>query len=540
MVEPASRRLLLACVQPDSEAQNELIATLLRQTIDWQDLFKGASFHGVAPLVAAKLRHSPAMPASARQQLERMDRVNSFRALSAAATARRALDILAGSGVQAIPWKGVALSFEAFGSITKRSSSDIDLLVRPAQLKAARSALLTAEFSLPAKARSHSEYRLSLIDQISGEVKILGPAGSPFLELHTRFLPTPEDDPRILDGMWSRASSVPAWDGKPTLLLALSDLLLTLCTHGTKHGWERLKWVCDIAALLTKKAADINWSDLLASADAYQFRGELLLGLGLAHHYLGTALPPEIAAEIDQAPALTRLIQRQESAYVSDAVPTSPIVHAFRVSFTCMPWRIKCTVAARELFMRTSRDIAEFPGPDALLPFAALLRPFRLAHKNARRGIAKLAGWRPFRLYSKWRDFNPEDRSFLLRAVFTLMLVRIGLSTCGFKRMLALSRNFPAHDSVVWGNQSPTADQCSRLVPLAARLVPGASCLAQAIAGRWLLRASGPGLEIQLGVAKVAGQFAAHAVLVQHGNILLGASQNAPFQQIFSSSAHAR
>ncbi len=99
-----------------------------------------------------------------------------------------------------------------------------------------------------------------------------------------------------------------------------------------------------------------------------------------------------------------------------------------------------------------------------------------------------------------------------------LMCARLGLSILGYKR---ISRHLPAPGR----RAAPPAfkRRVRRRITLAARFVPGASCLPQALAGRILLAWRGYSSEIHLGVkAEPSGQIAAHAWLTSGEEIVLG------------------
>ena len=66
-------------------------------------------------------------------------------------------------------------------------------------------------------------------------------------------------------------------------------------------------------------------------------------------------------------------------------------------------------------------------------------------------------------------------------------------------------------------------------VRAASRLIPGATCLTQALAGQYLLGRAGIEFTVRIGVnANGEKGFAAHAWLVSGGTILLGATTKDP------------
>ncbi|MGC4024064.1 MAG: lasso peptide biosynthesis B2 protein [Mesorhizobium sp.] len=99
-----------------------------------------------------------------------------------------------------------------------------------------------------------------------------------------------------------------------------------------------------------------------------------------------------------------------------------------------------------------------------------------------------------------------------------ICVVRVGLSTIGYRRLDNLLGRFGRAKirpvdlrKVAWGVSS------------AARLVPHASCLTQAVAGRFLLSLKGQPSIIRIGVDNNSSQsLKAHAWLISGTSIVLG------------------
>lgn len=117
-----------------------------------------------------------------------------------------------------------------------------------------------------------------------------------------------------------------------------------------------------------------------------------------------------------------------------------------------------------------------------------------------------------------------SDRRLLLSALATIARVRIGLRLQSIERLKAWSQQAKAGEI--------PADRLSWAVQVAARRLPGTSCLASALALQRLLSQQGLVSELHIGVARQAGAFAAHAWLTHHGEILIGAEQHEDFTQL--------
>jgi len=105
----------------------------------------------------------------------------------------------------------------------------------------------------------------------------------------------------------------------------------------------------------------------------------------------------------------------------------------------------------------------------------------------------------------------------LLSVVGLLVRVRLGLTFTSLKTVQGwLEREAAATASAT----SP--QRLARTVRTGARLVPGASCLTQALTYQALLHRSGVASTIKLGVRRQGSGLAAHAWVVIDGRVALG------------------
>ena len=105
------------------------------------------------------------------------------------------------------------------------------------------------------------------------------------------------------------------------------------------------------------------------------------------------------------------------------------------------------------------------------------------------------------------------------RSLGVVLIVRLGLSFLNYTHVKSWSpvrRSFPP---------APPDEQarCAWAIARAARFVPRASCLTQALAGQWLLAGKGFGSRVVIGVRRSSGQdIAAHAWLRVGDQVVLG------------------
>jgi hypothetical protein len=117
-----------------------------------------------------------------------------------------------------------------------------------------------------------------------------------------------------------------------------------------------------------------------------------------------------------------------------------------------------------------------------------------------------------------------SDRRLLLGALATIVRVRAGLRLQSIEPLKT------------WAQQPGTgnvpAGRLAWAARIAARRLPGTTCLASALALQRLLSQHGHLSELHIGVARQGPSFAAHAWLMHRGEIVIGAEQHEEFTQL--------
>lgn len=104
-------------------------------------------------------------------------------------------------------------------------------------------------------------------------------------------------------------------------------------------------------------------------------------------------------------------------------------------------------------------------------------------------------------------------------ATLTLAIVRVGLT---FFSYASLKRILPGPGHGREPSKEVT-DRCAWALTRGSRVVPGASCLTQALAGQWMLHRLGFTSQVLIGVRpEGGGSLAAHAWLVAGGRTVVG------------------
>jgi hypothetical protein len=158
------------------------------------------------------------------------------------------LDALRGAGVQALAYKGPALSQQLYDDAGVRHFTDIDLLVRPEDAAAAREAALAAGF---AEKYAFDAVPLSLLQDAEQEIGFTHPETGLQLDVHWRVGPRFAADSLLAEELFARSATVELLD-RPLRTLGPHDVVLTLTIHASVHGWLKLEDVAAVAAALRR------------------------------------------------------------------------------------------------------------------------------------------------------------------------------------------------------------------------------------------------------------------------------------------------
>ena len=371
---------LLECASASRDRQR--LAGLLR-SVDWSRLLVLADEHGVAGQLAACLRslEDNSVPPEMRQALVERQRAQIFFTLRLTAELFRILERFTFEGIGALVVKGPVLAVQAYGDPSMRAYGDLDLLVRQRDIRRATELMSAAGYA-PA-------VPLSAIDagKIPGQYLFSKPDSKLIVELHNdltlRYFPR-----RLpLEDFFARHIRV-RFDGHEAPALSVEDELVLICIHGAKHFWERLMWIADVAALVSRQTG-IDWQRVADSAQAVGAERMLHTGLRLAADLLRAKLPDKVQAKV-QADVMAARLAEQTRKWLPAAGYAPPGL--FERALFRMRMR-GGMLSAPAYLLRLSLSPTEedwMVGADAEVKrhgfLDAVRRPFRLARKYGRGG----------------------------------------------------------------------------------------------------------------------------------------------------------
>jgi hypothetical protein len=287
-------RLLLHCgradVSPERAAQ---VRALVAAGLDWDRVLALAARHGLRALLHRHLtRLAPAgVPDAASAALRDYTTKNSAFGLLFTGELLRLLASLDAGGIEAVPFKGPALAQSLYGHFALRQFSDLDILVRERDVWRA-SAILEAH-GFVADAAVPDSRRAAFIRQ--DYVRLFRrDGGRTIVELHWAVARQSFAVRFDGDGVWRRLTSM-VLQGRTVRMPADEDLLLMLCVHGSRHGWDKLEHLASVAELAWRNPS-LDWAAVWRRADAMHCRRMVAFGLLLAHALFGAPLRAEATA----------------------------------------------------------------------------------------------------------------------------------------------------------------------------------------------------------------------------------------------------
>ena len=280
-------QLLLCCTRlnpsdPDLAETQQMLAA----PICWESFPELARHHGVAALAFRALKEDTAVPEAVR------DRLCEFAKQTAVTNLRLIHELLSlhelcrKKNLALMPYKGPALSTITYGDPCLRDISDLDFLIQPEDFARLAQLLLARGYAPEQGIPIHpdSDY-LSAVT----ECEFSHPETGIRIDVHWNI--APRHLGMVIDPSWFwEGSSQVSLDGVAMLVMRAEKLVLALCIHGTKHAWERLKWICDLGNLLRANPT-LDWPEISNAAVESGASRSLALGLWMAHHLLGAPLP---------------------------------------------------------------------------------------------------------------------------------------------------------------------------------------------------------------------------------------------------------
>ena len=243
------------CIWPPSDRRDQAIRSAIGETIDWNRVYRIVKRQRVAGLVHDGLtRTGVSVPSDFARQIRNLASDIARKNLQFAAESMRIQQMFDEAGVPVLFVKGTALAQLAYGSLVQKHSWDIDALVTPDDVPRALQLLAGAGYHAFPPLPPMTDERYKHWIRFSREYVLYHETKSVPVEIHWKLM---END-YFLSGISALSPSqmVAISGGLGIRTLVEDDLFAYLCVHGATHGWSRLKWLADVAALMADDSAN--------------------------------------------------------------------------------------------------------------------------------------------------------------------------------------------------------------------------------------------------------------------------------------------
>lgn len=385
----ANHQLLLACAL--TPAALDVFATVSRladRVQRWHEFLASVQANQLHPQAAAHLS-GPSAPDSVsgevRSCLAAAARAHAGRALFMSAELVSILRALRTANIEAVALKGPAFAALSGDGLTSRELTDLDILIRAADIKRSVSSLSSLGYECPLPPQAVTS---AWLPRATSELPLVARHGAVLLELHWSLVPSWFPAPVTAEDVLATAGER-EFAGFRISWPPADQLFLIHAADGMKSGGSGIRWLADLLAIL--RAGGIDWQRTRAIAERNRGLNNVRVALAVAD-----ALSSGLAASVERPdlaldlPSSARILGGEARANTRLARAVDAIRDRLRMDARLVgatahfrwalqvadrPTRIAASVA-RYALGPTIADLAAMP-PEGLSDAPLRLRAFR-------------------------------------------------------------------------------------------------------------------------------------------------------------------
>jgi hypothetical protein len=279
---------------------------------DWSRFVETAHQEGVSAVLFHNItshRLEDLVPQAHFMALSDQYHANLKRNLSLIGALREVLAAFQQAGIPCIVLKGIALAERVYPNIAMRGMSDVDILVRKADLFKVDGFLSTrgynAQDSTVAQAIHNPAGYLASLDYRRNN-----PSPST-LHVHWHIVNTSVPATMFVEQidikrLWENAAMTAVADSR-ALMLSPEHLIIYLCEHALRvgHSFDRLILVCDIFYAIKAFEKIIDWDFIIDESRRFNLSRFVYHGLSIVKHHTSLGIPDAYIAKL-RTPDISR------------------------------------------------------------------------------------------------------------------------------------------------------------------------------------------------------------------------------------------
>ena len=385
-------QLLIECSQRlRNSAQTDRILRLFEHTLDWKYILTVARKNAVFPLVGRNLiqNFSDSLPSATRDILNEQLHAHLQRNMFLTGKLLEIVQAFEASDISILPFKGPLLAAQVYGDLSVRQYVDLDILVQPKQLESAVRLLQDEGYTPISSIDWLNKSNWHLRDK--KDIYFRSDDGLVNVELHWKLSGSHFALPFEMNGLWARLENF-SLANVNLKTLPFDDLLIYLCLHGSRHGWEQFGWICDVNELILSRD-EINWDRLFEKARQLGCENVLGLGLYLVHEFFSREFPFRDWEKVKNDPMFLTFAKRIRSRLFTESHVVMALGDRYAYHLKLKEdrrdkWRLHLHYILwylRIIFTPRTTDTNIFNFPRGLEPLYYLMRPLRLFYNYALR-----------------------------------------------------------------------------------------------------------------------------------------------------------
>lgn len=385
-------RLLIACSQKFRDSNGAAAdSNYFKGPLDWNYVINVANRNAVFPLVGRNLleHFSHLLPKGLDDILTRHLSKQLQRNLFLTGKLLEIVRSFDAKRIPILPFKGPLLAAHVYGDPGARQYVDLDVLIHPEDLEPAVRVLQDKGYRPVTDIGWLKKNNGHLRDK--KDIYFRSADGLVNIELHWKLSGSHFALPFEVNGLWSRLETFDL-AGTSVKTLPFDDLLIYLCLHGSRHGWERFGWICDVNELIHARP-DWEWDPIIRKARQLGCENVLCLGLFLVHEFFGHEFKfrgwQKVKTDLMFLTAARRIrVQLFSEEYTVMGLGDRYAYHLKLKEDRRDKWRLHYHYILRYLrviFTPRAVDAKAFNFPRALEPLYYLMRPLRLFYNYALR-----------------------------------------------------------------------------------------------------------------------------------------------------------
>jgi len=275
--------LIIECCKTDKDNTN--IEKFLPSIQNWEEFINLAFSHGVFPLVYHSLKaYDKLIPNDILKSMKTYNRNIAQQNMLMSVELIKVMKLLEENNIKAIAFKGPTLAQMAYGDISLRQFSDLDILIAQEDILKAYNLLST--FSTTETKYEYLQNDLYM-DKLN-DITFIHNTNNILIELHWNLFQKQFSDTFSFSDILKTKQDLQI-QHHTFSIFSHEILLVYLCMHGSKHSWERISWILDIDRIL-RIHQDLDWNFIQQQAKKLECETMLDLGLSLTKKLFGTPI----------------------------------------------------------------------------------------------------------------------------------------------------------------------------------------------------------------------------------------------------------